>query len=229
MTQLNLLPDVKLAYLRATRNKRLIMGVSLLVIIASVAILLLLGSVVYVFQKKNMNDLNRDITSYNKTLTDTKDLDKVLTVQNQLSALTGLHEDKAAASRLFGYLTQVTPSAASISQMETDFANSSMTIDGYASSLDVANTYIDTLKFTTFQVVGQETSGEGNKAFSNVVMSQFARDSEGAKYTITLNYDPTIFNGASEVKLTVPKIISTRSSTDKPTDLFQTNNAGGQR
>jgi Tfp pilus assembly protein PilN len=228
MTQLNLLPDVKLAYLRTTRNKRLVMGASLLVIAASVTVLLLLGSVVYVFQKKNISDLNHDITSYNKTLKDTKDLDKVLTVQSQLSALTTLHESKPVASRLFSYLQQVTPSAASISQLDTDFDASTMTITGSADSLDVANTYIDTLKFTTYQMAGA-TDSTSTKAFSNVVMSQFSRDSEGAKYTITLSYDPNIFNVANDIKLTIPKIISTRSSTDKPTDLFQTNGAGGRQ
>jgi Tfp pilus assembly protein PilN len=225
MTQLNLLPDVKIAYLRTTRNKRLVMGVSVLVIIASVAVLLLLGSVVYVFQKKNMSDLNKDIASYNKTLKNTPDLDKVLTVQNQLSALTGLHENKPVASRLFGYLTQLTPAAASISQLDADFDANTMTITGSADSLDVANTFIDTLKFTKYTVAD---TGDSKNAFSDVVLSQFARNAKGATYTVTLAYDPAIFNGANEVKLTVPNIISTRSSTDKPTDLFQ-NSTGGQQ
>jgi Tfp pilus assembly protein PilN len=225
MTQLNLLPDVKIAYLRTNRNKRLVMGVSVLVIVASVAILLLLGSVVYVFQKKNMTDLNKDIVSYNKTLKNTKDLDKVLTVQNQLTALTGLHENKPVASRLYSYLTQLTPASASISQLDVDFDANTITVAGSADSLDVANTFIDTLKFTTYQL----TTGEGNgsKAFSDVVLSQFARNAKGATYTLTLSYDPAIFDSSSEVKLTVPNIISTRSSTDKPTDLFQ-NSTGGQ-
>ncbi len=211
MAQLNLLPDIKIEFLRTTRNKRLIIGISLLVIVASVAVLGLLGSVVYVFQKKNLGDLNKDITTYNTQLKNTPELDKVLTIQNQLTSLTGLHEDKAVASRLYGYLAQLTPTAASISQLDVDY------------SLDVANTYIDTLKFTTYQTVSDDGTAEdeGAKAFSSVVLSQFARNTGGASYTITLNFEPVIFDNASNIKLTVPKIISTRSSTEQPTDLFQ--------
>jgi len=223
MIQVNLLPDVKIVYMRTTRNKRLVIGISSLVIIASLAILLLLGSIVYIFQKKNLSDLNGDITTYNNQLKNTPDLAKVLTVQNQLKVLTGLHEQKPVASRVFGYLTQLTPAAASISQLDVDFDGTTMTLAGTASSLDVANTYIDTLKFTKYQEVDGEGKPQGEvvSAFSNVVMSQFARTTSGATYTITLTYDPAIFSGTNNVKLSVPSIISTRSLTEQPTDLFQ--------
>ncbi len=228
MTQLNLLPDIKIEFLRTTRNKRLIIGISLVVIAVSVAILLLLGSIVYVFQKKNLSDLNKDIATYNTQLKNTPELDKVLTIQNQLTSLTGLHEDKAVAARLFSYLAQLTPTPASISQLDVDFTENTMSISGKASSLDIANTYIDTLKFTTYQLVSADgtAEGEGAKAFSSVVLSQFARNSDGATYTITLSFDPVIFDNASNVKLTVPKIISTRSSTEQPNELFQSTPEG---
>lgn len=224
MIQLNLLPDVKIEYLRTTRNKRLVMGASMLVIAVSVGVMLLLATIVYGFQKKNLADLNKDVTTYNKQLKDTPDLDKVLTIQNQLTALTGLHEQKVAANRLFPYLTQLTPSAASISQMIMDAEATTLTIEGNATSLDVANTYIDTLKFTTFQEINSEgtAEGDGEKAFSNVVMTQFTRNNTGATYTISCNYEPRIFDNTAQIKLTVPKIVSTRSQTEQPTDLFET-------
>jgi hypothetical protein len=223
MTQLNLLPDVKIEFLRSMRNKRLVIGISSLVAVASIAILIVLGSIVYGFQKKNLSDLNKDITAYNTQLKNTKDLDKVLTIQNQLKSLTGLHEDKPSASRLFGYLTQLTPSAASISQLDVDYASNTMTVTGKASALDVANTFIDTLKFTTYQTTSSDGTAEGTatKAFSEVVLSEFARNNAGATYTLTCGFDPVIFDNASNVKLTVPKIISTRSSTEQPSALFQ--------
>lgn len=224
MTQLNLLPDVKLEFLRSTRQKRLVVGISLLVAAASLAIVLILASIVYVIQKKSIGDLDTDIATYNKQLKDTPDLDKVLTIQNQLNSLPGLHDQKPVVSRLFGYLTQLTPAAASISQYDIDYAQNLMTIAGSAKSLDVANTFIDTLKFTDFKQ--GSTGGEQKKAFSNVVMSQFNRNTSGATYTITLNYDPAIFNSSDTVTLVVPNIISSRSVTEQPTDLFQTQQGG---
>jgi len=220
MTQLNLLPDVKIEYLRTTRTKRLVIGVSVLVAAVSIAILLLLCSIVFFFQKKNLSDLNKDITQYNNTLKSKADLDKVLTVQSQLNTLTGLHDTKPVAGRLFDYLTQLTPTDASISQLNVDYDQHTMIITGSAKSLDVANTFIDTLKFTTYQKTGSADTSTP-KAFSDVVLAQFSRNSSGAIYTINLKYDDTIFNSASQITLTVPKIISTRSATEQPTDLFK--------
>lgn len=224
MTQLNLLPDVKIEYLRTARNKRLVFGISVIVIAASVSITLLLASIAYVFQEKNINDLNRDVASYNEQLKNTPDLSKILTIQNQLNTLTGLHEKKPVAARLFDYLQQVTPAQANITQLDVDFAANTMSITGTAPQLDVANTYTDTLKFTTYHLVGESPvdATPGTKAFSDVVMAQFVRNTSGATYTITLNFDPIIFNSASATKLEVPKIISSRSSTERPTELFQT-------
>lgn len=221
MIQLNLLPDVKLEYLRSMRQKRLVIGISMLVAVGSLAIVLILVSVVYVFQKKNLNDLDKDIVTYNNTLKKMPDLGKVLTVQNQLNALPGLHQQKPVASRLFGYLTQLTPTNTSISQFDINFADNLMTITGSSDSLDAANTFIDTLKFTSYQKVGDELATPP-KAFSNVVLSQFTRSPDAANYTITLNFDPNIFDSATSVRLAVPRIISTRSATEQPTDLFQT-------
>jgi hypothetical protein len=223
-TQLNLLPEVKLEYLKTSRNKRLVFSVSMIVIIASVAVTLLLVSIAYVFQKKNLSDLNGDIKTYNEQLQAMPDLSKVLTIQNQLSTLTGLHQDKPVAARLFNYLPLITPSTASITQLDVDFEANTMTITGTAPSLDVANTFTDTLKFTTYHVTTSTDSdtAKGDPAFKDVVLSQFVRNNSGATYTITTSFDQAIFNSSNAIGLNVPKITSTRSATEQPTELFQT-------
>jgi hypothetical protein len=196
----------------------------MLVIAVSLFVLILLAGIIYGVQKKNLNDLNGDIGRYTKQLKDTPDLNKILTVQNQLGSLTALHNKKAVATRLFSYLTQVTPTAASISQLNVDFSQNTISITGSANSLDIVNTYADTLKFTKFKASG--SSEEGKNAFTKVVLSQFSRTTSGATYTVTASFDPFIFDSASTINLDVPHIISTRSATEQPTDLFQT--PGGQ-
>jgi uncharacterized membrane protein YciS (DUF1049 family) len=228
MIQFNLLPDVKLQYLKARRTRRLVTSASTVAIIAALAVLVLLLGTVYVFQKKNLSDLNRDIKNYSSQLEGTPDLNKILTVQNQLNVLTSLHDQKPVASRLFGYLTQLTPTDATISKLDVDYTQNTMSITGSAKALDVVNTYADTLKFTTYTKDGSNAS---TNAFTNVVLSQFSRNSQGASYTITANFDPVIFNNANTVKLTVPNIISTRSAVEQPSDLFKTDTStspGGQ-
>lgn len=236
MIQFNLLPDVKLQYLKVRRTQRLVVSISTLLIAASLLVFVLLISTVDVFQKKNLNDLNHDIKTYTSQLQNTPNLNKILTVQNQLQVLTSLHDQKPAASRLFGYLKQLTPSAATISQLDVGFIQDATTdqtdtqsgpntvsITGAANSLDVVNKFADTLKYTTYK----KADGSSASAFSAVVLSQFSRSSSGATYTITANFDPAIFDSTNNASLTVPNIISTRSVAEQPTDLFQ-NNSGGQ-
>src|ERR1700747_1231758 len=108
MIQLNLLPDVKLEYIKPHQAQRLVTSVSILVTIASVVILGLLLSFDGL-QKKHIHDLNNDIAKYSNQIQGKPGINKVLTVQNQLDSLTGLHDKKPAVSELFTYLNQVTP------------------------------------------------------------------------------------------------------------------------
>lgn len=225
MIQLNLLPDVKLEYLKARRTQRLVVTVSTVLIAASLVVFVLLIGTVDILQKKNLNDLNNDISKYTSQLQNTPNLSKILTVQNQLQVLTSLHDQKPAASRLFGYLKQLTPSTASISQLNVDYVQHTLAVTGNASSLDDVNAFADTLKFTNYKL----SDGTSANAFSDVVLSQFSRSNSGATYTITATFDPAIFDSKSNVTLTVPNIISTRSIVEQPTDLFQSGtNSGGQ-
>jgi len=221
MIQFNLLPDIKQQYLKAQRQKHLVMFISTVAIIAAVAIFVVLLLVVQVWQKKSISDLNTDIKRYSKELTNTSDLNKILTVQNQLKSLTALHDKKAVATRTFSYITQVTPQQASISKLNLDFALNTISISGSANSLETVNTYVDTLKFTKYNTTG-DSSTSGN-AFTNVVLSTFGRTSNGATYTVTASFNPIIFSENQSVSLNVPQTTTTRSVTEQPTDLFQSN------
>jgi Tfp pilus assembly protein PilN len=202
MVQFNLLPDVKLEYVKTQRTKRLLTLVSLFAGAGALAILLLSFISVDVVQKKSLHDLNNDITKYSKQLKAVPDLDKILTVQNQLGTLTDLHDQKPVASRLFTYISQVTPAQASLNNLSIDFTSNQLTIGGSAPSLDVVSTYTDTLKATQYKMAD---SSMDMHAFSNVVLSSFGRSDKGATFTITLGFDPAIFNTKNDVSLVVPK------------------------
>lgn len=219
MVQFNLLPDIKIQYLKARHEKRIFMLASTIVVIASVSILVLLFSFVFVVQRKSINDLNKDISSKGGQLRSTADLDKILTVQNQLKSLTGLHDQKAVVNSLFGYVSQVTPSDVSIARLTLDFAQSTITITGSAKSLEVVNIFTDTLKFTTYAT---ETNKDQEKnAFLEVVLTNFGRDANNATYTINAKFDPIIFSEQEKVTLTVPNKVTTRSEVAQPSALFQ--------
>lgn len=246
MVQFNLLPDVKLEYIKTRNRKRLIVFISLIAGSVALAVFILLFLFARVNQPLHLKALNDDIAKSTKKIQETKDLDKILTIQNQLNSLPNLHNDKTISSRLADYLTKVTPNQASIYEVAADFENNTITLKGNADSLTTVNKFTDSLKFTDYRVNGEGAAS--GKAFKNVVLQNFGiadNATNGAvSYELKFEFEPVIFKqvkGVEEgkekepVTLTVPKITSTRSETEKPENLFtnqpqpqQPQNEGGQ-
>lgn len=202
MIQFNLLPDVKLDYIKTERLKRAVIGISLLASAVALVVFVFLILAVDVFQKKNIHDLGGDITSASKQLQQNKDLPKMLTVQSQLKALPGLNDDKPYTSRLFGFMDLLTPDEADVSELKLDMSASTLSITGTASSFDVVNELADSLKYSTYTI---GTDSVAKNAFSNVVLTSFDRTEKNATFTIDFSFDPIIFNNAHEVQLKVNK------------------------
>lgn len=242
MIQFNLLPDVKLQFIKAQRTKQLVIGISIIVAGAALGLLVLMYMAVAVFQKNHINDLTEDIKKGTSKLQSTKDLDKILTVQNQLNSLTCtqdelqagqkpcLHDKKPVASRLFAYLPQLTPNTLNISNLDVDFSSNTINITGSADALSTVNKFVDTLKFTKFTY---KDHPEQQPAFSSVVLSSFSvgtGDTKGVAYQLAANFDAGIFDASKdEVALVVPKQTTTRSELAKPTEIFnKSENSGTQ-
>ena len=233
MIQFNLLPDVKIEYIKARRTKRTVILSSVLVAGASVALFLLFFSVVNVAQKQHLKHLQSDIESSKKELQAKPDLAKILTIQNQLGSLPSLHQQKPVASRAFTYIQQLTPQKVSISDFTVNFTDQTIKIEGSADALASVNTFADTLKFTNFTLTDSQSTESNNTptdlspAFSEVVLSSFdvakaSQDKNKAiTYTITLKYVPEIFSGDKVAKLQVTNKITSRSETEKPSAVFQ--------
>lgn len=215
MVQFNLLPDVKLQYIKARRTKYAVMMVSS--VVGAVALALFLITLLWVngAQKKRISDLNKDIKRYSTNLKQVPDLDKILTVQNQLRTLPELHENKAAVTRLYNYLSQVTPNEVALNQLTADYDAGVITVGGTAPNMDAVRKYTDTLKVTKYKVDDSQSANQ--KAFKDVVLSAFGRDDKGATFTITFGYDPTIFDITKKVDFEVPNGLMTTQ-----TNLFGT-------
>lgn len=217
MIELNLLPDVKLKLIKAKRTEHIIIVASILASAAAVAIVVALFSLNQI-QKKHISDLNRDIAKKTAQLKNDKQLKKILTVQNQLNSLSALHSSKPAASRLFNYLIQTTPSDVTITSFDVDFNAHNVSVTGTAPSLSSVNKYVDTLKFTEYKVKG---SNSAKKAFRNVLLKSYSISGGTVTYTVVFEYDPLIFDINKNVTLNVPNQTTTRSSTEQPTEVFK--------
>ncbi|HET8709303.1 MAG TPA: hypothetical protein VFL85_03400 [Candidatus Saccharimonadales bacterium] len=202
MIQFNLLPDVKLEYIKTERLKRAVVGISLLASVVALVIFIFLLMAVDVFQKKNINDLGKEITAASQQLKQNKELPKMLTVQSQLKSLPALHDQKPSTSRIFGFMDQLTPDKASISELNLDMTAGTLSITGTASGLSVVNEMADALKYSTY-TAGDDSAPKN--AFSNVVLSSFDRNEKNATFTLDFNFDPLIFDNANDVSLKVNK------------------------
>jgi len=214
MIQLNLLPDVKQEFMRTQRVKHLMITVSFISSAVALGVLVIALSTVYVVQKQVIAHLSSDIQTNSTTLQNVPHISDILTVQSQLNSLATLNSQKPVASRLFGYLSQVTPKRDTISDLRVDFSQNAITISGNAPSLDVVNTFVDALKFTNYTTT---TSTTPTPAFSSVVLASFSRSSKSATYSITLSFDPAIFNVANDVSLSV----GGQNSTNQPSIIFK--------
>ena len=197
MVQFNLLPDVKLEYIKAERTKRFVTFVSMIIGVIALGLLFLSMIIVYVVQKQMIRSLDSTIQQSNQKLSSIKDVDKILTVQNQLSTLTSLHESKPAVSRVFSYVQQTTPSKVNLNKLSLDFATSSITLGGTASSLDDVKNYADALKAATYVVA----DGPSQKAFSDVVLTSFSKNDKDTTFTITSKFASDLFDITKDVKL----------------------------
>ena len=134
----------------------------------------------------------KDIEKETTALNSVQDLNKILTIQNQLSSLPALHEQKPITSRLFQYLVLVTPTQATIGALDLNFETNSLSISGTADTLLTVNQYADGLKFATFKNKQTETG----KPFTNVVTT-LNKDNAKIVYTITLTIDAQYVSAVS--------------------------------
>src|SRR6266576_1242806 len=92
--QFNLLPDVKLEFNRSQHAKRVVYALSALATGIALIIFVLSFLSVDVLQKQLLSSANNDINNYSKKLKSIPNLDKILTIQNQLNSLPSLHQKK---------------------------------------------------------------------------------------------------------------------------------------
>jgi len=215
MVQFNLLPDVKIQYVKTQKLKRMVIVTAFISVAVSVGLLLIMFSLVQV-QKQHISNLNEDINEKRTELDNTKDLTKILSVQNQLKTLPSLYDGRKAADRLPSFIDQTTPVDMGISELVVDFDANTMQITGEAVDLKTMNAYVDTLKYTKFK---ESAEGDELNAFSGVVITELGRDKEEATFKVSFAFDPAIFDVTKDITLVVPSLVTTRAQAPSP-ELF---------
>jgi Tfp pilus assembly protein PilN len=232
MIQFNLLPAVKLEFIKAQRLKRLIAIVSIIVSAVTLAIFIFTYVFVEIVQPKSIKNLDKDISSQTTKL-NSPDLNKLLTIQSQVTTLSTLHDQKPVISRIFDLLPKVLPTGTGVSTVSVDFTADNLTFTGPANNVETINTLADGLKNATYTVNGDATTAK--LAFSGISLSGLTipvNSSTKLTYSVSLKFDPNLFNSLDTVDVQVPKTITTVSATGLPgsNPLFQNtpSSTGGQ-
>lgn len=110
MIQVNLIPDVKLQYIRAQKTKDLVIAICFIVAGASIAVVVLLSLFWGVLSGVGVHTSGRIDEEYKK-LTDVQDVGKLVTTQHQLAKITSIHEGRSMNSRIFSILQAILPEA----------------------------------------------------------------------------------------------------------------------
>ncbi|RTL03095.1 MAG: hypothetical protein EKK57_00375 [Proteobacteria bacterium] len=208
MIEINLLPAVKQDFIRAKRLKRIITSVSILVTIVALGLLGLAATVVYAIQPVTSSFLDKAIDEDLAKLNQDKNLTRNLTIQNQLSSITQLHEQKGNVVNIFEYLKALNPAAPNnltISKMQLDPSTTTMNIEASAADFSRLAIIKDTFNAAVFSYAKPKDDGGGfdkvkdEKVFSEVSITDpsLSNDSDGksvVSFKMALTYNPLLFD-----------------------------------
>lgn len=236
MITLNLLPDIKNDYLKAKRSRDRVVAWSV-VVGGSFAGLVVVALLIVGIQWFIVDGTRNTIDDLSARLQNSEDITTVLTVQNQLQELPGLHENKPRATRLFSYLTTLTPNNTRLGAVEIDYENSQVEIRGTTETIRDLNILVDTFKAAQYRsgplvdpegdeefeslatilegdVSSIDPDTEFTSAFSRVVSSlSIQSGGDGVSFTLQFSYNTDLFDARySVVELQIPDFVD-RDST----------------
>lgn len=234
MIEINLLPNVKRELLKTRAMRNRVISISFLVggasIAAVVVLALILGS--QIAAEAVQNGVIKD---RNDKLMAVEDLNKVVTIQNQLTKINEQHSGKKINSRVFDVVTAVNPVApnnVSFSDIKVNPESKTITLEGSA-----VNGYsaLETLKKTILNTKVQTTDGDKSSEVSLTKEikdgdTSFGENSEGKKvlqFSFSFEYAEELLapasNGTVSVLTPTGKVDVTDSRQGIPDSLFKSN------
>ena len=234
MIEINLLPNVKRELLKTRAMRNRVISISFLVGGASIAtvvvLALILGSQ---FAAEAVQ--GGVIKDRNDKLMAVEDLNKVVTIQHQLTKINEQHSGKKINSRVFDVVTAVNPVApnnVSFSDIKVNPGSKTITLEGSA-----VNGYsaLETLKKTILNTKVQTTDGDKSSEVSLTKEikdgdTSFGENSEGKKvlqFSFSFEYAEELLapanNGTVSVLTPTGKVDVTDSRQGIPDSLFKSN------
>lgn len=121
MIQINLVPDVKLELISAQRHRNIVVSTAIIAMIAAAVVVVVLGGVIGA-QKLAQNVVTDNIKEADKEFRAMEDIEKTVTVKNQLESIQSTHDQKTMTSRVFDLLTEASAKGTENSVSLTSFS-----------------------------------------------------------------------------------------------------------
>lgn len=206
MIEINLVPDVKQELIKAQRVRASVISIAIVVGIGAVGIVVLLAVWVFAIQAARGLISDNTIKKESDTLSKVQDISNTLTIQNQLSKLSGMHDNKNIDSRLFDILTTINPSEpnnVSITNISLDSTTTTIKLEAQAvNGYPALDVFKKTINATTFQY-NQDDEKHTVKLATGMSDSDrsYGEDASGAKvlrFTLTFTYPAELFSKSSQ-------------------------------
>jgi len=231
MIEINLVPDVKQELIKAQRIRSTVISFSIVIgIIAAGAVTAL---AIYAFPVQSLRGAVVDdaIKKGGAQLTGVTDLSKTLTIQNQLTKISSLHDAAPIDSRVFDMLVAIippSPNDVQISDLTIDSTSGTITMDGQAANsyaaVEVFKKTIDgaVVKFTDGSGTSQQVPLATNISTSNTSYGEDASGNKVLRFTLSFTYAPELFSALS--KNATVTVAAQGNATDSflgvPTSIF---------
>lgn len=144
-SEINLVPDIKNDMIKTLKLRNFIFFICIIVAAASAVISLIFG-ITAGGQQAIVDSKQNTIKNLSQKITDYKDLNKFLTIKNQLSGLSEISDNKKVLSRVFNVLSALIPTGSDtiqISEISINLAEDPVTISFDAQANAGSSPYYD--------------------------------------------------------------------------------------
>lgn len=201
MIEINLIPDVKRELIRARMFRSTVVSVAIIVTVVAAGIVAALSAYVFGVQTVRSVVADEAIKKGAAQLAEVEDLSKVLTIQNQLTKMSALNDQKAINSRVFDLLLAIIPPAPNevkISSLAVDAETKTITFEGQTPTFPSLESFKKTIGAANVQYKEDDKTIDTvlatDLSISNVSYGEDATGTKVLRFTVSFTYAPELFS-----------------------------------
>lgn len=237
MIEINLIPDIKREYLRTRTLRNFVISISIVVGVVVVGVAVVLGIILggqMVAEAVQDNSIKTEAAK----LTSIEDLDKTVTIQQQLEKIDQQQSKKSVDSRLFDVMAAINPPAPNeikISTLKLNPEERTITIEGSAANGYIALEVFKKTIINTKVQIGDGDDVEKEALATGIVAgdTSFGESADGGRvlrFAFTFTYPEKLFEVSDDPVLIVTptgRVDVTDSKLGVPESLFSNEAAQG--